>query len=181
MIRNVAPSFVALAALLSGLLLSVPTARAAERPAAPAFTQTKAEEWLNSPPLNWPALKGRVVLVEFWTFACVNCIRSQPWLRTLERKFPQDFVIVGVHTPELPREYVRANVIERAAKLGITHPVVIDNDYGTWKAWGNRAWPAFYLVDAQGRVRATYIGETHAGDERARRIEADITRVLAER
>lgn len=174
-IRYVLPLLAGLAAVLSGSLL--PAARAAD---APAFAQTAPEDWLNSKPLDWPALRGTVVLVEFWTFACSNCIRSQPWLRTLEAKFPKGFEIIGVHTPELPQEYVRSNVVERSRKLGITHPVVIDNDYATWNAWSNRYWPAFYLVDAKGQVRAQYIGETHAGDERARRIEADIARVLSE-
>ena len=146
----------------------------------PALTHTRAEDWLNSRPLSTEALRGKVVLVEFWTFACWNCYRSIPWLNTLDRKFAKDFVTLGVHTPELPQEYELARVKAKLAELSVSSPVMIDNDYSFWKAMGNRYWPAFYLVDRQGRVRAHYAGETHAGDRNARRMEADIEALLKE-
>lgn len=154
---------------------------AADSHAAPAFTHTKAEDWLNSPPLTWADLRGQVVLVDVWTFDCWNCYRSIPWLHTLSEKFPgKDFQILGVHTPELPQEYVLANVKAKLKEFKVTNPVMIDNDYSYWNALGNHYWPAFYLVDRQGRVRGSFFGETHADDRNAGGMEAQIAALLAE-
>lgn len=148
---------------------------------APAFSHTAPADWLNSPPLTWAALRGKVVLIDVWTFDCWNCYRSIPWLHTLEEEFPaKDFTIVGVHTPELPQEYVLANVKAKLQEFKINHPVMLDNDYSYWTALNIRYWPSFYLVDRQGRVRGRYVGETHVGDAQAQRIEVDIRRVLSE-
>lgn len=156
-------------------------AEAANAPSAPAFTHTAAADWLNSKPLAWGELKGKVVLVDFWTFDCWNCYRSFPWLKATEDKFAgKGLQVLGVHTPELPQEYIRDNVVRKVGEFGLKFPVMIDNDYSYWKAFGNRYWPAFYLVDKQGKVRAAYFGETHPGDLNAQNIEATIAKLLAE-
>lgn len=169
-------------ALLLGLILAIPTSArsAAEAPPAPAFPSKDPSAWLNSKPLDWRALRGKVVLVEFWTFACWNCAQTIPWLRGLPEKLGPDFVIVGVHTPEFAHEAERENVVRKLAELGVSYPVLLDNDYRYWKALGNRYWPAFYLVDRRGRVRERFRGETHEGDERAVAMEAGVRRLLAE-
>lgn len=176
--------FAVLAAVVGGFFLMNPSATlqaaAAESAPAPAFTHTSPEDWLNSKPLTWADLRGKVVLIDVWTFDCWNCYRSIPWLHTLDEKFPKDFQIIGVHTPELPQEYVLANVKAKLKEFKVTNPVMVDNDYSYWKALNNRYWPAFYLVDKQGRVRGSYFGETHEGDANAKRIEADLRAVLQE-
>lgn len=160
-----------------GLLLN---AQAGDNAPAPAFTHADAKDWLNSEPLTWSDLRGKVVLVDVWTFACWNCYRSIPWMNTLYDKFPDKFEILGVHTPELPQEYKRDNVIAKVKEFKVRGPVMIDNDYSYWKALNNRYWPAFYVVDAKGRIRGKFIGETHAGDNNARRMEALIDSLLKE-
>ena len=150
-------------------------------PAAPAFTHAAATEWINSPPLRLESLRGQVVLLDFWTFACWNCYRSFPWLNELEtRLHRRGLRVIGVHTPEFDHERVRASIEGKVAQYGLKHPVMIDNDFSYWNAMDNRYWPAFYLLDKQGRIRAHYAGETHSGDAQARRIEADIETLLAE-
>ncbi|MGH8455097.1 MAG: redoxin family protein [Nevskiales bacterium] len=148
---------------------------------APAFTHRDADDWINSRPLTWKDLQGHVVLLDFWTFACWNCYRSIPWLHTVEDRFgPKGLRVVGVHTPELPHEYLRGNVLEKIVEFKLTHPVMLDNDHSYWKAIGNRYWPTFYLVDRRGRLRSVYYGETHAGDSNAQAMEAAIEKLLAE-
>ena len=174
------------AGTLAGAVLmspATPAARqAAQAPPAPAFTQAAPEAWLNTAPLSWEALRGSVTLVEFWTFACWNCYRSIPWLRTLEPRYGQrGFRIVSIHTPEFAHERERANVVAKLRELRVEYPVMLDNDYAYWNAFGNRYWPAFYLVDTEGRVRASFAGETHAGDRNARAMEAAIESLLGER
>ena len=154
---------------------------ASEAPAAPPFTRTTSDDWLNSKPLTWADLAGRVVLVNFWTFDCWNCYRSFPWLKAVEAKYAaRGLQLVGVHTPELPQEYRRENVVAKVATFALRHPVMIDNDYRYWNAFGNRYWPAWYLVDRHGKVRAAFAGETHEGDANAKQVEAAIERLLAE-
>ena len=148
---------------------------------APAFTHTRADEWLNTAPLSWKDLKGQVVLVEFWAFECWNCERSLPWLQSLPGKFgDRDFRVIGVHTPELESERVRDNVVRAVQKNGIRFPVVLDNDYSYWVALKNQYWPAFYLVDRHGRLRGTFAGETHPGDANAAEMEAAIAALIKE-
>jgi thiol-disulfide isomerase/thioredoxin len=167
--------------LVLALLGSDAASSASEAPAAPEFASTDPADWLNSPPLDWRALRGKVVLIEFWTFACWNCTRSIPWLRSLPDKLASDVVIVGVHTPEFAHEAERDNVVRKLRELGVNYPVVLDNEYRYWKALGNRYWPAFYLVDRGGRLRGRYRGETHEGDERALAMESELRRLLVER
>lgn len=152
-----------------------------DAPPAPEFTHSAEEDWINSPPLTLEALRGQVVLVDFWTFGCWNCYRSFPWLHSLEARFAdRGLSVVGVHSPEFKHERERAKVIEKVAEFKLTHPVMIDNDFSYWKAMGNRYWPTYYLIDKRGRVRAFFIGETHQGDARAREIQDTIERLLGE-
>ena len=126
--------------------------------AAPEFTGI--ELWLNSEPLSLAQLRGRVVLVDFWTYACINCIRTLPHVnRWAERYTPQGLTVVGVHTPEFPFERSASNVEAAMRRYGVKHPVAQDNRYGTWKAYSNQYWPAAYLIDAQGRIRYKHFGE----------------------
>ena len=119
-----------------------------------------AVQWLNSPPLDRAALKGKVVLVDFWTYDCINCQRSLPYVnRWAKRYADQGLVVIGVHTPEYDYENEIDNVREQVTRLGIEYPVAIDNRYAIWNAFGNQFWPAHYFVDAQGQVRFVHFGE----------------------
>jgi glutathione peroxidase-family protein len=147
----------------------------------PEFTATATTDWLNGPPLQVADLRGKVVLVDVWTFGCWNCYRSFPWLKSLESRFgEQEFQVVGIHSPEFEHEKARERVAAKTRKFGLTHPVMLDNDFAYWRALGNRYWPAFYLVDRQGMIREVFVGETHAGDARAQRIERQLRSLLAE-
>jgi cytochrome c biogenesis protein CcdA/thiol-disulfide isomerase/thioredoxin len=119
-----------------------------------------ATTWLNSAPLSANDLRGKVVVVNFWTYSCINCLRTLPYLKTWAQRYGDDgLVVVGVHTPEFGFERDTGNVKRALANLNIRYPVAIDNDYGIWRAFGNQYWPAFYIVDAQGRVRFHHFGE----------------------
>ncbi len=119
-----------------------------------------ATEWINSPPLTPEALRGKVVLVDFWTYSCINCLRTLPYLNAWAEKYKDaGLVVLGVHTPEFAFEKRSANVRRATKDLGIGFPVATDNDFAIWRAFGNRAWPAFYFVDAEGRVRYHQFGE----------------------
>ncbi len=143
--------------------------------------QSDGEFWFNSPPLSVRDLRGKVVLLDFWTFGCYNCINSLPWLKAVENKFAGDnFVVVGIHTPEFSHEKKRERVAEAIEKLQIRHPVVMDNDFIFWKAMRNRYWPTFYVADKSGVVRGVYIGETHSGTGKAAKIESQIAALLKE-
>jgi len=121
---------------------------------------TGASEWLNSPPLNQEGLKGKVVLVDFWTYSCINCLRAIPYVRAWAEKYKdQGLVVIGVHTPEFAFEKIVKNVRSAVADLKITYPVAIDNDYAIWRAFGNQYWPAHYFIDAGGRIRHHHFGE----------------------
>ncbi|AZF05472.1 cytochrome c biogenesis protein DipZ [Pseudomonas sp. R5-89-07] len=119
-----------------------------------------AVQWLNSPELSKESLRGKVVLVDFWTFDCINCQRSIPYVKEWARKYEKDgLVVIGVHTPEYPFERVVDNVRKNVAKLGLNYPIAIDNNYAIWRAFDNQYWPAHYIVDAEGKVRYTHFGE----------------------
>jgi cytochrome c biogenesis protein CcdA/thiol-disulfide isomerase/thioredoxin len=128
---------------------------------APDFTGT--QEWFNTPgnqPLSISGLRGQVVLVDFWTYTCINCIRTLPYIEAWYRKYHHDgFTVVGVHTPEFPFERDASNVQRAIGDFGLTYPVVQDNDAATWNAYHNQYWPADYLIDAKGRVRLVHFGE----------------------
>ncbi|MCP3706020.1 cytochrome c biogenesis protein DipZ [Paraburkholderia sp. CNPSo 3274] len=119
-----------------------------------------ANAWLNSAPLTPEALRGKVVLVNFWTYSCINCLRTLPYLKTWADRYRNDgLVVIGVHTPEFGFEHDTGNVKRALANLDIRYPVAVDSGYRIWNAFGNQYWPAFYLVDAQGRVRYHHFGE----------------------
>jgi cytochrome c biogenesis protein CcdA/thiol-disulfide isomerase/thioredoxin len=128
---------------------------------APEFRET--QRWFNTPgdgPLTLGSLRGRVVLVDFWTYTCINCIRTLPYLKAWNAAYGKEgLTIVGVETPEFAFEHDAANVGNAIAQFGLRYPVVQDNDMGTWNAYGNQYWPADYLVDASGQVRYTSFGE----------------------
>jgi thiol-disulfide isomerase/thioredoxin len=116
--------------------------------------------WINSEPLTMEALRGSVVLIDFWTYTCVNCIRTLPYLKEWYSKYAgHGLVIVGVHTPEFEFEKQTGNVVSSVASFELEYPVAQDNDFGTWRAYNNRFWPAKYLVDQDGTVRYTHFGE----------------------
>jgi cytochrome c biogenesis protein CcdA/thiol-disulfide isomerase/thioredoxin len=128
---------------------------------APSFTGITS--WLNTPggqPLSLAGLRGKVVLVDFWTYSCINCQRTLPYVEAWYRQYARDgFVVVGVHTPEFAFEHVVANVRAQAAALGVRYPVAVDDGYATWNAYSNQYWPAEYLIDTQGDIRHIHFGE----------------------
>ncbi|PQO95944.1 cytochrome C biogenesis protein [Pseudomonas frederiksbergensis] len=119
-----------------------------------------AVEWLNSPALSNDSLRGKVVLVDFWTYDCINCQHTLPYVKDWAKKYEKDgLVVIGVHTPEYGYERILDNVRDQVQKLGITYPVAIDNNYAIWRAFDNQYWPAHYLIDAKGQVRYSHFGE----------------------
>src|SRR4051794_17262917 len=119
-----------------------------------------ASGWLNSAALTPAGLRGRVVLVDFWTYTCVNWLRTLPYVREWAARYAEDgLVVVGVHTPEFGFEHDQANVARQAATFGVTYPVALDNGYRVWGAFANHYWPAVYLADAEGRIRYHHFGE----------------------
>lgn len=132
--------------------------------------------WLNSDPLTLASLRGNVVLVDFWTYSCINCLRTLPHLRGWYEAYRDaGLVVVGVHSPEFAFEREPDNVRRAAGELGIEYPVALDNDFATWRAWGNQYWPAKYLVDRRGRLRYGHVGEGDYAE-----IEDVIRALLAE-
>ncbi|MFU2327097.1 cytochrome c biogenesis protein DipZ [Pseudomonas sp. NFX98] len=130
-----------------------------------------AVQWLNSPPLDAQALKGKVVLVDFWTYSCINCLRSLPYVKAWAEKYrDQGLVVIGVHAPEFAFERDIKNVTKAMKDLGINYPVAIDNEFKIWRAFNNEYWPAHYFADAQGRIRYHHFGEG-AYDESERVIQ----------
>jgi thiol-disulfide isomerase/thioredoxin len=149
---------------------------------APELTHTAAADWINSPPLRLADLRGEVVLIEFWTFDCSNCRNTLPWLNAIHAQYaPQGLKVVSVHTPELPQEREANNVRAAVKELGITYPVMLDADFTYWRALENRYWPAFYLVDRDGRIALAAFGELHRGTRRGDTMEARIRDLLAKR
>jgi cytochrome c biogenesis protein CcdA/thiol-disulfide isomerase/thioredoxin len=144
---------------------------------APEFTDT--QDWFNTPgqrPLTLAGLRGRVVLIDFWTYTCINCIRTLPYLKAWDAAYRSEgLTIVGVHTPEFPFEHDAGNVRNAIKQFGLRYPVVQDNEMGTWNAYGNQYWPADYLIDSTGQVRYTAFGEGDYG-----KTETAIRSLLAE-
>jgi cytochrome c biogenesis protein CcdA/thiol-disulfide isomerase/thioredoxin len=132
--------------------------------------------WLNSPPLTMAQLKGKVVVVDFWTYSCINCLRSVPYVRAWAQKYKdQGLVVIGVHAPEFAFEKNVGNVKKAVVDLKIGYPVAIDNDYAIWRAFNNQYWPAHYFIDATGKVRHHHFGE--GDDDQSERV---IQQLLAE-
>ena len=144
--------------LLAGDRHVLPENRLHDFGEAPDFTSIAG--WLNSKPLTLASLRGKVVLIDFWTYSCINCLRTLPYVeRWADTYRKAGFVVVGVHTPEFAFEHVQSNVERAVRSLDVKYPVALDNDYGTWQAWGNQYWPAKYFVDRQGHVRYAHFGE----------------------
>jgi len=121
---------------------------------------TGATKWLNSPPLTAADLDGKVVLVNFWTYTCINWLRTLPYVRAWAEKYREKgLVVIGIHTPEFEFEHDIQNVRLALESMGIVHPIAIDNDYALWEAFDNRCWPSMYFIDAQGRIRHHQFGE----------------------
>jgi cytochrome c biogenesis protein CcdA/thiol-disulfide isomerase/thioredoxin len=158
-----------------GLKGSDPKSSLPDLGAAPEFVGT--QRWFNGAPQSLAKLRGRVVLIDFWTYTCINCLRTLPYLEAWDRRYRDaGLTIVGVHAPEFGFEHDAGNVERAIATNHIKYPVVQDNDLKTWDAWGNQYWPAEYLIDASGRVRHTHFGEGDYGES-----EAAIRSLLAER
>jgi len=142
--------------------------------ALPSFDGATA--WLNSPALTPDGLRGRVVLVQFWTYTCINWLRTLPYVRSWAEKYKaQSLVVIGVHTPEFGFEKQIDNVRRAAHEMGIDYPIAIDSDYSVWRTFANHYWPALYFADAQGNIRHHRFGE---GDYE--RSEMVIQQLLAE-
>lgn len=119
-----------------------------------------ANDWVNSEPLTGDGLRGKAVLVDFWTYTCINWLRTLPYIRAWAETYrDKGLVVVGVHTPEFPFEHDVGNVRRLVQELQVDHPVAIDNDYAVWDAFANRYWPALYAVDSEGAIRYTHFGE----------------------
>ncbi len=135
------------------------------------------DRWINSEPLTMAQLKGKVVLVDFWTYTCINCIRTLPYLKEWDRKYrDQGLVIIGVHTPEFEFEKKYDNVLKAVQEQGIMYPVAQDNKYATWNAFQNHYWPHEFLIDIYGKIR-----EDHVGEGGYEETEQTIQRLLKER
>ncbi|WP_434702199.1 cytochrome c biogenesis protein DipZ [Pseudomonas sp. Z1-12] len=125
-----------------------------------------AVQWLNSPPLSSESLRGKVVLVDFWTYDCINCQHTLPYVNGWAKKYEKDgLVVIGVHTPEYGYEKIIDNVRDQVRKLDIHYPVAIDNQYAIWRAFNNQYWPAHYFIDAKGQVRYSHFGEGRYGEQ----------------
>jgi cytochrome c biogenesis protein CcdA/thiol-disulfide isomerase/thioredoxin len=151
--------------------LIIPSARAARSPvlSGPLASLLTARQWLNTPPLQPGDLAGKPVLVNFWTYSCINCLRVLPYVRAWAQKYQdRGLVVVGVHTPEFAFEKDVANVRTAVPALGVSYPVAIDNDFGIWRSFGNQAWPGLYFFGADGRLRHRVPGE--GGYEQSERV-----------
>jgi len=141
---------------------------AAPTPTGPVAPAIVSKTWINSPPLEWSALRGTVVMVEFWTFDCINCRHVIPYLRGMYDSYrDKGFTLIGVHSPEFDYEHVLTNVQDAATKMGLQYPIAIDNDFANWNRYHNLYWPAIYLVDKRGVIRYTHIGEGGYDESRA--------------
>ena len=136
-----------------------------------------ATEWLNSAPLTAAGLRGKVVLIDVWTYTCINWLRTLPYVRAWSEKYKdQGLVVIGVHAPEFAFERHIDNVRRAAKDLRVEYPIAIDNDSATWTRYGNHAWPAWYLIDKHGVIRHIHIGEGEYAE-----TEREIETLLAER
>ncbi len=158
-------------------------APAAAASAAPTpAPEIRSEVWINGDPPEAREWRGRVTIVEFWTFGCINCRRTVPAMKRLHADLgPKGVAVIAVHTPEFPHEAVPGAVRAAVKKQGIEFPVALDNDAAVWKAYKNRYWPTIYLVDRAGVIRATHVGELHVGTPEWDAFVAEVEALLAER
>ena len=155
--------------------LSIGCTEAAGREPRQLAAFGRATEWLNSPRLGSEQLLGKVVLVDFWTYTCINWLRTLPYVRAWSEKYKPGLVVIGVHTPEFPFEHDLDNVRRAVRQMRIDYAVAVDNDYAIWRAFDNQYWPALYVLDARGRVR-----HQHFGEGEYEQSEKMIQRLLAE-
>jgi thiol-disulfide isomerase/thioredoxin len=172
-------TFSATAFAATALFAAAPFAHGAEAQTAAASATapefTGIDKWLNSEPLTLQQLRGKVVLVDFWTYTCINCVHTLPYVKNWYAKYKdQGLTVIGVHTPEYPFERDTDNVKTAISRYGIRYPVAQDNSYATWNAYGNQYWPAFYLIDKHGHIVYSHFGE---GDYQ--QTEAAIQHALA--
>jgi thiol-disulfide isomerase/thioredoxin len=159
------------------MLSSVGSSAAYKTSEAVTAPELAAGDWINSEALKLNALRGRVVLIEFWTFACYNCQNTVPFVRGWDDRYrAKGLTVIGVHSPEFDEERKVENLRGAVSSLGIRYPVVTDNDYQTWKAYKVDAWPTLFLLDKQGRIRWMHVGEGNY-DEAERQIQ----KLLAEK
>jgi thiol-disulfide isomerase/thioredoxin len=171
----------AAAAALCCMVAGLPRGLAQEPPSivgsAPLYGLSGATGWINSKPLTAKDLKGKVVVVDFWTYSCINCLRSLPYIKAWADKYKDDgLVVIGVHTPEFDFEKQLPNVQKAVTKFGITYPVALDSNQAIWNAFHNEYWPAHYFIDAKGKVRFEHFGEGNYDQS-----ERWIQQLLAER
>ncbi|HEU4870423.1 MAG TPA: redoxin family protein [Pyrinomonadaceae bacterium] len=154
----------------------IPSRSVTDETKAPVAPEISSGMWINSEPLTLKSLRGRVVLIDFWTFACYNCRNTLPSLKKWDAQYKdKGLTIIGVHTPELDFERDIDQLRREVAGLGIKYPVVTDQDYSTWKAYAVEAWPTLFLLDKQGRVRWSHVGEGYYDE-----TEEIIKKLLAE-
>lgn len=154
----------------------IPSRKLTDETKAPAAPEPSNGLWINSEPLTLKSLHGRVVLIEFWTFACYNCRNTLPTVKKWDAQYrDKGLTIIGVHTPESDLERNEVDLKREISELGIKYPVVTDNDYSTWKAYRVEAWPTLFLLDKQGRVRWMHVGEGYYAE-----TEEMIKQLLAE-
>jgi thiol-disulfide isomerase/thioredoxin len=138
--------------------------------------------WVQAEPLKLANLRGRVVVVHFWTFGCINCIHNYPIYKAWQEKYTgKGVTIIGVHTPEFANEADVARIRAKARENGLKFPIAVDNDRSVWNSWGNRYWPSIYLVDKKGQIRYRWEGELHLQDQEGRQFASRIDELLAER
>jgi thiol-disulfide isomerase/thioredoxin len=149
-------------------------------PAAPPFPSSRPADWIGAP-VSWADLRGRVVLLDVWTFACGNCQATMPWLKDVQKRYAErGLALVGIHTPEFDFEHDRTRVAMEVRRQGLDYPHLLDNSSAYWNALGNQYWPTVYLVDRCGKLRDRHVGEVHSGEDSGRRVQARIEALLAE-
>jgi len=165
-----------LIAVLIAMFATSPALAAKLPVAGPMPSLSGADAWINSAPLSTADLKGKVVLVDFWTYTCINWRRTMPWLRAWAQKYKdQGLVVIGVHTPEFSFEKDLDNVRRNAKEQRVDYPIAVDGRYAIWNAFDNHYWPALYFIDAQGRIRHQQFGEGDYGQ-----LELVIQQLLTE-
>ena len=140
---------------------------------------SNSSQWLDGQAHQWKDLRGKVVLLNVWTFMCSNSDGSLPWIVSLQKKYP-DLQIIGVHSPEFDREKNRNSMRETMASYQVMYPQILDDNHDYWNQLHNTYWPAFYIVDKQGNIRGKFAGETHPDDPQAKEVEALIVKLQKE-
>lgn len=166
-----------LAAGMTALLVGAAAGRS--MPSARHAPSIESATWINSAPLTDARLRGHPVLVEFWTFGCINCQRTIPAMRALDAKWrTRGVVVLGIHRPEFEAESAPSAVRAAVRAAHIAFPVCLDNDAALWRAFGVQAWPSLYVLDAQGAIRWTHVGELHRGDDAWQSLQASLESLM---